>query len=79
MKAVVVGFSGVREGDYNGRHWRNRQLYINRFDKLPDDVIGQCAETLKVSADLDLSDIAVGQEVEIYYNRYGRVDAVVGC
>ena len=78
MKVILMGFSGVREGDYQGRHWQNRQLFVQHLEPAKD-VIGEQCEVLKIPVSVDISSLGIGQSCNVYFNRYGRVDSIIPC
>ena len=78
MKVTILGYSGVREGDFNGRHWQNRQLYVVHNNPAKDVTGDQC-EVFKIPVSLDISGLGVGCICDIYFNRYGRIESVIPC
>lgn len=76
MLVKLYGYSAVRSGNFNGRDWSNRVLYVEHLDNIPNGTIGSCFEALKVPTSIDVSKLFVGSDYNVYFNRYGRVDAI---
>lgn len=76
MKFKVIGKTGRRTGEFQGRPYANYKIYVIDIDKRPD-VVGDSCQALTVPERVDLSQVKPGDVVNVYYNRYGRVDDVV--
>lgn len=76
MKVVLLGYSDIKSGNYQGRDWSNRQLYV-RHCTPANGVTGEQVEVIKVPVTIDVSGFKLGDTYDVYYNRYGKVDSVV--
>lgn len=74
----IVGHE-TYEYDFDGRKGSGVRLYCT-VPKTQQDVkvIGQKVEVLKVSPDIfaELGSLKLGDAVEIYYNRYGKIELI---
>lgn len=73
---------GIEKVDYTsrrtGRQVRGTNLHcqIPHSDREPINLQGERVERLYVKEDIDCSALSVGDDIEVFYNRYGNVDAV---
>lgn len=75
MKFKVLGKTGRRTGEFNGRPYANYKLYVIDLEKRPD-VTGDSCSVLTVPEKCDLSSLKPGDTVDVFFNRFGRVDDV---
>lgn len=79
-KYVVLGFVPY-SGDFEGRPYSGMRVFAQRVDA-PNDVVGIATEAIKVPQSILMaSTIAwnpdlIGQTIEVFYNRYGRVSGL---
>ncbi len=71
----VLGISGLRKGEYQGREYSNHRLYLDN-EIIPEGGKGTTLEVVTIPGKVDISAIEVGDYVRVMYNRFGRVDAV---
>ena len=76
-KVKVVGCE-LKEGDFNGNHYKNYLLYVVDSIKRDSEMFGVCPRTVKIKAkwveDNDVKLKEMFQKiVEIYYDSYGNV------
>lgn len=71
----ILGISEKRKGEYNGRPWSNTLIFAVNFDAQHIKE-GVWVDTLKVPDRIDISSLKVGDEVNVYYNRYGNIDVI---
>ena len=77
MKVKVVG-AEVREGDFNGNHYKNYLLYYVSSVKRDGEIFGGCPQFVKLKGkwvdDNNINIKELNQKiVEIYYDSYGNV------
>lgn len=73
MIVHVEGIGRLSEGEYNGRQYSTRTLFVSYEDSARVSS-GKCVERFKVSSSVsDLSDIKVDSDVDVQFNRYGRI------
>ena len=66
------------EGSYEGKKYSGTRLYLQYPDSyLSENLKGKKIEIVKVPSGVDVSGVDVGKTVQVYYNKYGRVDAVI--
>lgn len=73
MIVHVEGIGKLSEGEYNGRPYSHRTIYVSYEDKqfVP---AGVCVERFKVSTAVnDLSGVSVGDDLDVSFNRFGRI------
>lgn len=75
MIVTVVGVARkMTEGEYQGFQYSNRSLYV-RYNV--SGVEGEVAERFKIPDRVsDLSDVHVGDHVNVEFNRFGKVVSV---
>lgn len=70
---------GIEKVDYDSRKTGRRVQGTNLHcivGEPSDRCQGQRVERLYVKQDIDCSSLAVGDRIEVFYNRYGSVDSV---
>lgn len=73
----VVGKSELVSGTYEGRKWSHRKLYCVYSDPSQKGVQGQIAECFKIAEGVsDLSNVGVGRNIDVEFNKFGRISAV---
>ena len=75
--AIVVGIVHS-SGEYNGRQYDNYNLHCLR-DARPEysNEQGQITEVVKIKAsDFSKYNISLGDEIKVYYDRFGRIDEI---
>lgn len=73
MIVTVKGVGKLREGEFNGVHYKHRLLYVTYTDNAVCEQ-GECVERFKVPDRVnDLSSVSVGSEVDVVFNRFGRI------
>lgn len=77
MKATVYGIQRKVHWIYKDQEGYNQRLHIMYPDQLTGDDEGYRVEAIKIPLKIDLSSIHPGNEVEIYFNRFGAVESVV--
>lgn len=74
MKYTVLGKKAVSFTSSDGKEIRGTTLYAGYET---DGVEGMVADKLFVSTEkLPKKDIIVGTDIEVYFNRYGKVDSI---
>lgn len=77
MKVRVVGCE-LREGDYQGSHYKNYLLHVVSAVKRDNEIFGVCPSSVKIKAKwvednhINLKSLDK-QIVEIFYDSYGNV------
>lgn len=80
MKVKVVG-GELREGDFNGNHYKNYVLYVVSPVKKDNELFGVCPQAIKIKSKfveenkINLKDYYQGI-VEFYYDAYGNVSKI---
>lgn len=77
MKVKVVGCE-LREGDFNGNHYKNYMIYTVSPAKRDNEVFGVCPQTVKVKGkfieDNNINIKSLNQKLcEFYYDSYGNI------
>ena len=73
---------GIEDVNYTsrrtGRQVRGTNLHctIPHSDGDPVGLKGDRVERLYVKEDIDCASFSVGDDIEVYYNRYGNVDTI---
>lgn len=71
---------GIEKVDYksrrSGNQVRGTNLYVHYPSEDRPDLQGERCEKLYVKETIDCSSLSVGDDIEVYYNRYGNVDMV---
>ena len=78
MIVTVVGIGKLVKGNYQGYDYMLRPLYVSYKDpsKVED---GLCTERFKVPDHVsDLKGIVVGSEIDVSFNRWGKIIDVKG-
>lgn len=77
MMYKILGIENVDyESRKTGRRVRGTNLHCVRGDKPANMVDGDAVERLYIKQDIDCSSLQVGDNIEVYYNRFGSVDSV---
>lgn len=81
MKFRVMGVQRHVNWSYNGSTGVNQRLHLVRLDELinqkpDDDNEGRFCEVVKVPLRVDLHDVHAGDNIEIFYNRFGQVEYI---
>lgn len=77
MKVKVVGCA-LKEGDYQGSHYKNYMLYVIPEVKSKSELFGVCPQSIKIKSkwveenEINLKELNQ-KIVEIYYDAYGSV------
>ena len=71
----ILGISKRRSGNYQGRDWANYLLFAANYDATQIDS-GVWVDQIKVSDKRGVGDLKVGDEINVYYNRFGGVDLI---
>lgn len=81
MKVKIVGYSAIRSGNFNGRDYTNRKLsYVSADEKgTPSDYKGARAGEFSIPAScmMELDKCNIGDLVNLYFDRYGKVETIV--
>lgn len=73
----VVGKTDLRSGEFEGRKWAHRKLYVVHPDGQINGLEGEVAEALKIPENVStLSDVSIGRNIDVEFNRYGKVSAI---
>lgn len=76
-KVRIVG-AEVREGDYNGNHYKNYIVYYVPSVKKDSELFGVCPQSVKIKAkwfddnQINIRDLDK-KSVEFFYDNYGNV------
>lgn len=74
MKYKVLGIQDVNfESKKTGKRVQGMNLHCTYEQK---NVIGEAVEKLYISSNIDSPIVKVGDEVDVFYNRFGSVDEV---
>lgn len=75
MRCKYVGY---KEIDYvskkTGKPVKGKNLYITYP---ADNVVGIVAEDIYVSSLMDITGLVIGQEMDVFFNRYGSVEQIL--
>lgn len=76
-KVRIVG-AELKEGDYNGNHYRNYIIYYVPSVKSDSEIFGVCPQSVKIKANFfDSNGINIRdldkKSVEFLYDRFGNV------
>lgn len=80
MKVKVIG-AEVREGDYQGYHYKNYFVHVVSADKRQNELFGVCPSSVKIKNrfieenHVDLKSYN-GKLVEFFYDSYGNVSKI---
>lgn len=81
MKVKILGYSGIRSGEFNGHQYTNRKLSYVLADgnMTPRDYKGNQAGEIKIGSSVagKLDSFNVGDIVNITYNRWGQVEDIL--
>lgn len=78
MIVSVVGIGKLVEGNYQGYDYKHRALYVSYSDPARIEN-GLCTERFKVPDHVsNLKGITIGSEVDVVFNRYGKIIDVKG-
>lgn len=78
MKVTIYGIQHDVKWTYQGNTGSNQRLHVIHTDNplpAPDD--GYRVESIKIKKDFDLSSFQAGDEVNIFYDRYGNVEQII--
>lgn len=76
MLANVIGLRPLDFSTKDNKQIRGMQLFVSFVE---NGVTGHATDKLFVRADVELpKKLQVGQEIDIYFDRKGKVEAVVG-
>lgn len=75
MKAKVLGIGGTYSGEYQGVKYEKFKLYVDK-GVTPRDGEGTELDVLSIDSRFKSASLHVGVNVNIEYNRYGRVDSI---
>lgn len=78
-KMKVVG-KGFYSGEYHGTNYSKLQFIVETdIPKKFESFEGSFFESILCPFTLDNDLVQVGDFIRVYYNKYGKVDAVVVC
>jgi len=71
---------GIEKVDYTSKNTGDRVRGTNLYVHYPSEdrpgLQGERCDKLYVKEAIDCSSLSVGDDIEVYYNRYGKVDMV---
>ena len=77
---MLFRFVGIEKVDYTSRNTGDRVRGTNLYVHYPSEdrpgLQGERCDKLYVKEAIDCSSLSVGDDIEVYYNRYGKVDMV---
>lgn len=74
MKYIVLGIQQVNyTSAKTGQKVQGENLHCKYTQK---NVVGEAVEKIYVSSNIDSPVVSVGDEVEVFYNKFGRVEEI---
>lgn len=82
MSKKIIGIERNIPYDFQGHKGVTNRLYLIDPDESSysrdngSDFIGRKCEFVKVPRSFNVNDFAVGDEINVFYNRYGQVEQI---
>ena len=74
MLAKLIGISEINFTSNDGKQIEGHKIFVCHKD---DNVTGLKTDSFFVRNDIKLSDVKINDEVNIYFNSKGKIEAVV--
>lgn len=75
MRVKMIGMTDVRSGEFDGRRWSHRKLYVTYPDPNVADLTGEICEPMKIAPNIDVPG-KPGDMLEITFGRRDRVESI---